>query len=231
MICLIGCRAKENIPTYPELPRDDTLRRLAEQSRAVKNVSAEGTVKLTDAKGQSVRLDTAMVLKMPDHMRLRAWKFGQAVFDLTLTPDALYLVAPGDRHREQIERAGANAGKFARAWLKQMSSFFDRDDLQITSETRDWLVVQAPSVDGFPVVAKVDRRTLTVREYSIPEQNGRGFVMKLNVYKQFGNTVWPTEIEAVSPGGNIFIDLSDVEINGELPPDAFKPPARAEKLP
>ena len=49
-------------------------------------------------------------------------------------------------------------------------------------------------------------------------------------YADFNGIAWPQRIQAVGPSGRITIDLSEIEINGELPPAAFRPPARAVKL-
>ena len=53
---------------------------------------AASLLTLTRPDGQSVRLDAALVMSLPDHsVRLRAWKFNQAVFDLTLNPQGLWI--------------------------------------------------------------------------------------------------------------------------------------------
>jgi hypothetical protein len=38
-------------------------------------------------------------------------------------------------------------------------------------------------------------------------------------------------LTAKSEGGTIAIDLKDPELNGDIPPNAFIPPKRAEKIP
>jgi hypothetical protein len=53
----------------------------------------------------------------------------------------------------------------------------------------------------------------------------------LDHYEEFSGILWPRRIVAISEAGTVAVDLTDIELNGELPPLAFKPPKRAEKLP
>jgi len=46
-------------------------------------------------------------LKPPDSARLRAYKFSHAVFDMTLTPDGLWLLGPWEHPRPIILRRHA----------------------------------------------------------------------------------------------------------------------------
>ncbi len=214
----------------PLLPTPQSVAVLVDRESRLHTVSGQGTVKMTDAGGQTVRLDTAIALATPDKMRLRAWKFNQAVFDLTLTDQALYLVAPADEHREQIRSAGDNAGRWMRWWLAAMSSFFQQTPT-LVGEDNDWLHFNTSSAD-VTVSAWVARDTLTVRRLSLTGKDGvERFTMTLGQYRQFDTLVFPTKLQATSPKGVITIELSDVELNTGLPSAAFIPPRRAEKLP
>ena len=79
---------------------------LEQRSQAIHTVSAQGLVTLTRDNGDTVRMEAVMVLQRPDFARLRAWVFGQAVFDMTLTPDGLWVVAPKDEGNTGGERPG-----------------------------------------------------------------------------------------------------------------------------
>jgi hypothetical protein len=57
------------------------------------------------------------------------------------------------------------------------------------------------------------------------------FTLALDDYQQYGQVVWPTKLTAVSDSGTVEIELHDVEVNPELPAQAFVAPRRAEKLP
>lgn len=254
LLMLVGCRStpKDNVPTFDLLSIEESRQILAKRARHTHNLMAEGTVTLIDAKGDDVRLDAAVVLELPEQARIRAYKLGQAVFDLTMTREFVYLYAPRADEPTDIETAGANAGEMARWWLRQMKSFFDRPDLQ-WDEGATKLTATATDRDGRTITTVVDRKTLTVREFYIPDTRGVVFTMKLSGYQMFTNTLgfekdwpqygqitpeaippreiaWPTRIEAISSRGTIIIDLRDVELNTELPKEAFRPPSRAKRL-
>jgi outer membrane lipoprotein-sorting protein len=233
LLALIGCEAPERIPTYPLMPAKESMAALAERAHAVRAVSGEGTVTLTRANGQSVRLDSAVVLEPPERARVRAWKFGHAVFDLTLTPQGVWIVAPqDDERRSEIRSAGGNTGRLTRQWLRLMSGLFDAPGVS-GEEHGDRLLVRQANNDGTVMICDVDRKTLTPRRYVLRDDRGvQRFVLALSRYADFGKgVVWPRHIEATSETGQILIDLRDVEINADLPPAAFRPPARSEKLP
>jgi outer membrane lipoprotein-sorting protein len=233
VLAMIGCEARERIPMYSQISARESMAALAERAHAVRSVSGEGTVTLTRAGGQSVRLDSAVVLEPPQRARVRAWKFGHAVFDMTLTPQGVWIVAPqDDEHRSEIMSAGGNTGRLTRQWLRLMSGLFDAPGVSATEHGDRLLVLQA-NADGTVMTCDVDRKTLTPRRYVLRDDRGvQRFSLALSRYADFGNgIVWPRRIEAISESGQILIDLRDVEINGDLPPAAFRPPARAEKLP
>lgn len=229
-----GCthRFEEKIPTYDLMDAPSSLRALSERARLVKTLSGEGLITLTRADGESVRLDAAMAMRPPERARLRAWKFGRAIFDLTVAPEGIWIVAPEDPQRkEQITSAGVSAAKLARTWSVLSGGFFDGADLR--SELRDGLMIVRRESPGEPaVVCEVDRRTLTPRRYvMIDDKGAQRFSLTLDHYRQFGDAVWPTRLIAVSDGGTVHVELRGVEVNPELPAGAFVPPRRAEKLP
>jgi outer membrane lipoprotein-sorting protein len=216
------------------MPADQAMSALAERAHAVRAVSGEGTVTLTRANGQSVRLDAAVVLEPPQNARVRAWKFGHAVFDMTLTSQGVWIVAPQESDRRaEILSAGGNTGRLTRQWLRLMSGLFDAPGVS-AQEKGDQLLVRQENSDGTVMNCEVDRKTLTPRRYVLRDDRGaQRFALSLGRYMDFGGggIVWPRRIEASSETGQILIDLRDVEINGDIPPGAFKAPARAEKLP
>ena len=233
-ICLLaffaGC-ATEHIPTYAPMPGNEAMRILRDRAGAIHTVSAQGLITLTKPDGNTVRMDAAIVLQPPERARLQAWKFGSTVFDMTLTPDGLWLIAPpkSDR-RKEILAAGANTGHLTRQWLQLITGSFDDPTLSIR-ESGAQLLLDQRRMDGTTLLCRIDRKTLTPRRYAIQDNTGtERFSLSLNRYIEIGGIVWPREIEAVSGNGSILIELHDIEINGEPPPTAFRPPARAEKV-
>ncbi len=92
LIGLAGCQS-EHLPTHPLLPAVATQQYLRDQSHQIHTVSAEGSITLTRPDNQSIRFDGAMVMRPPEQARIRAWKLGQAVFDLTLNESGVWLVS------------------------------------------------------------------------------------------------------------------------------------------
>jgi hypothetical protein len=230
LLLLAGCHPtyQEHLPIHPPVDSVTTLAELAAQGKRLQNMSGSGTLELTQTKGQSVRLDMAVVLEPPQRPRIRAWKFGTAVFDLTVLPDGVWLESSKDSGPPGL---GATAAPVAKAWSLLGGSFFDAPNL-VTWENGRWLMVRSGSVDGPTIVCRVDRDTLTAREYKIIDEFGKArFTLTLDHYEDFSGILWPRRIVATSEAGTVAVDLSDVELNGEIPLLAFKPPRSAEKLP
>ena len=221
------------LPIYPRMDAQATLRRLAQRSATVRTVSAACLLTLTRTNGESVRLDGAIAMRVPSDVRLQAFKFGQKVFDLTLTAAGLWLETPEDpERRSQILPAGTSAAQLARGLSLFGGHAFDGRDVEVTESSDQTLVVRKPLEGGQTMTATVDRPTLTVREYRLFDPQGRRrFSLKLDEYRDFNGIVWPTRLIAVSEGGRINADLSDVTLNGELPAAAFVPPRRAQRVP
>jgi hypothetical protein len=232
---LVGCAKPSPLPTYPQMTESTAIELLASRAGLIKTVSGEGALGLTRADGQSVRLDTAIAMQPPDHVRLRAWKFAQAVFDLTVTPDGTWLVAErgqatNDVRKNDVMSAGISAGEFAKGWSLFSGAFFSDPGLIAESHGR-WLIVRRENASEPTVICRVDRATLTPRQYIMQDQAGASvFTLNLDDYRQIGAMAWPYRIEATSPSGRVLVEMRDMELNGELPPKAFVPPARAERL-
>ena len=123
----VGCNSPppEHLPAYQWVDDPTAMQALCERAERVHSVSSEASLTLTRANGDSVRLDGAVAMRLPDSVRMRAWKFGQAVFDLTLTPDGLWIEAPADPDRRgQVMPASLSAAKMARAWSVISGEFF-----------------------------------------------------------------------------------------------------------
>jgi outer membrane lipoprotein-sorting protein len=229
-----GCadHSKESIPTYPLTDAASSLKLVAEHAKQVRSLTGEGLITLTRPNGESVRLDAAMAMQPPERARMRAWKFGRAVFDLTVTPEGVWAVIPEDpKRKEQITSAGVSAAKLAKTWSVLSGGFFESQGLTAETAGSKMLVRRVTPGEAL-VICEVDRKTLTPRKYSMLDDQGKTrFSLALERYRQFGEVVWPTKLVAISDGGTVEIELREVEINPELEAAAFVPPRRAEKLP
>jgi len=228
--CAAHQRREAGLPTFGRVNPASALVILNERARAVMTVSARAVLTLTRPDGQSVRLEGAVVMAPQGRLRLRAWKFNQAVLDLTLTSDGLWVMTPDDPSgREKVLPASLSAARLGREWALLSGSFFDDPNLAVR-DAGDKLVVSKALEDGRTVACDVDRRTLTPRRYRMFDPEGKlRFALTLSEYGLFNGIPWPARLDATSGEGKIGVRLNDVELNGELAPNAFKPPRRAEK--
>ena len=231
-IAAAGCaKPRPALPHVKWNSTDDARRILAGRARSVRTVSATGLLTLTRPDGESVRLDAALVSAPPDRLRLRAWKLGRAVLDLTLTPDGLWLLSPEDRSlRDKVKSAGVGAGEVARQWSLLSGAFFERGDLDADLLER-YLVFQTPP-SAVPILhCYVDQRSLVPERYTLSDaQQHTRFTLELDEYRLIGDVPYPHRLRAQSGQGRIVLQFAEVELNTDLAPAAFDPPRRAEKI-
>jgi hypothetical protein len=228
---MAGCAHREPIPRYSWQGPGEALRIMADRATAVRTVSSQADLTLYKPGGDFIRLDAAAAMRIPGYLRLRAWKFGQAVFDLTYTPEGLWLVVPPEM-KGRASTQHLNARQLARAWPLMTGEFFTHRDLKVEGGGGSKFKVIEPQEEGAKLVCEVDRDTLTPRRYTVVDSAGKQrFELLLTDYRGVGETVWPQRITATSGTGKILIVFHDVEVNAELPPATFTPPRRAEKQP
>ena len=224
----------ENLPAYHWVDTETAIADLRARADAVKTVSAECTIWLTRADGETVQLDGALAMQNPGWARLRAWKLNRAVFDLTLQPAGLWIMTLDDRKgREQMMPASVNAATFVRQWSFFNGELFDEAGAGSARVDGDTLVLFANGSSKWkdPLHCEVDRRTLTPRRYVYHKDGGPYFELALDRYRENNGVLWPTRLEATGTMGRVVVEQRNVEINGELAPNAFVPPRRAEKQP
>jgi outer membrane lipoprotein-sorting protein len=230
--CVTGCAPKRDaaLPAYRWTDEQTALADLRARADAVKTVSAECGITLRRPDGQTVQLDGALVMRNPDRVRLRAWKFSRAVFDLTLNDDGLWVMTMDDpNRREQVLPASVSAGEFLRQWSYLNGGLFDEPGLKTRVEGDTLFVTRAAdqTEDG-RLTCEVDRRTLTPRRY-VYESSADRFELTLDRYRDVNGIPWATRLAASSGMGRVVVEQRNVEINAGLAPNAFTPPRRAEK--
>ena len=227
---LAGCthRPTENIPPVQWRDHREALDILARRAEAVRTMTAQGLITLVRPDGESVRFDLVMVRDAERGVRLRAWKLGRAVFDLTMTRDgSVWLLTPDDPAlKQKVRDAGVSARKVVETWDTLNGSLFRARDGQLT-EDRDGLIYRRGEI-----VCRVDRQTLVPRRYELRDDRDRvRFTLDLSDYREIAGQPFPHRYGATSDDGKVLIALRDVELNSELAPNALAPPKRAEKLP
>jgi outer membrane lipoprotein-sorting protein len=250
-VLLSGCAAPtpvdKGLPVYPGLSDGAALKILVDRAAAVHTVQATCSVTLRRGDGDSVQLDGALAMAPPDRMRLRVWKMGQAVFDVTVLPEGVWVEAADRGHADDIRRSTNDTAVVERALGWFIGGFFaDPALVQDPSTTTRRIVYWRPEDFGGLVRCDVDRLTLTPRRYRVLDAAGAvRYTLHLSAYQMFAGIAWPTHIVAISTpappgelilGGSVisgFMDivLSDVQINQGLAPEALIPPRNAEKLP
>ncbi|HTW93306.1 MAG TPA: hypothetical protein VMD30_00845, partial [Tepidisphaeraceae bacterium] len=221
-----GCASQpppSPLPQYPLLDAPRALAVLRSRADSIHTLSGACTLVLTREDGQSVQLDAAVAMAPPDYLRLRAWKAGQVVFDLTSRPDGLWIETADDPRAKTLP-ASMNASRFSKALLEFTGAFFDQ--ASVASSSQNALIFRRGDV-----FCQVDRRTLTASRYWIVDSAGRtAFTLDLSDYTQLNGIAWPEKFVAIQQGGDrIDIQFDTVNINTGLARGAFIPPRRAEK--
>lgn len=233
VVCMAmsGCIAR--LPTYPAMSDEAALRAMAERQESIKSVSAQCDLTLTGADGQTVHLDGVLIAQPPGRARLRAWKFGQAVFDLTLIDGAAWMVAPdenADSHRMDPSRLPARSVSDAIDLLGP--AFFRAAKPDAAGSSGSTLLARGPALGRDDVSCQIDRPTLTARRFTVvADRVENTSELFFDRYAMVGNIPWARSIRLRSPAGEIIVRLHDVELNCTIPPEAFVPPRRAKRLP
>lgn len=230
VLLLCGCAAP--LPAYIWIDYETALEALSERARSVRTLSATGTIVLGRTEDSAVHLEGAMVSELPGKLHVRAWKFGHTAFDLTLTPEGLWILTGEDAPADaDASLSGLTSERFSEAWGVFTGDFFASADREITDTGGKAFTVSRPwGSSGVRVTAVVDRRTLTVTRYQVVDANGlERQSLDLDRYREIGGIPWPLRITARGESGLLVLDMDDAELNSELPPAAFRPPARAVK--
>lgn len=228
---LNGCASSPPLPAYPAISDTDALATIAERQATVRSISAECDLDLTDAQGQRVSLDGVLVAEPPGSVRLRAWKFGHAVFDLTLKDGKGWVVLPDE---------GPAAGKMD---INKMPAQRVGDALDLLGASffrtarpaggdRVTLIARGSALGSDDVTCEIDRLTLTPRRFVVGAEGGTlSSELLLDSYALVVGGVWPMRMRLRSPSGEVVVTVREVELNGEVPAGAFTPPQRAKALP
>jgi hypothetical protein len=220
------------LPRYADVDPAQALTILRERADHVRTLSAACRIILERPDGRSIQLVGALAARAPDHLRIRGWKASQAVLDLTLRPDGLWLYcAQGSGAADEPVVDQLTAARVAEAWSLVTGGF----------RSKSWALGgdSAPATlrlvrrDGRTnVVCDVARSTLTVRRCEvIDDDSGARMTLMLDRYRRFGDVVWPARVRSASPRGTVTVLVDDPVFNQSPPPKAFDPPRRAVRLP
>lgn len=232
LVCLAaGCAPSERPAKYAWQNEQTALADLAARGRAVKTLSGQASVTLRKPSGDTIHFDAALVAELPGKFRIRAWKFGQAIFDLTVTPEGVWLLRDSRAQREQVWPAGLTPQRFAWGWCTISGQNVDGGEPTLHQERGVFTIVQHLE-KGASLTTTVDRDTLTVRQHKLLTAEGTApLLLQQQEYRYFNGVLWPRRIIATSVRGTITMTFEELEINQPTVAGAFEPPRRAAKLP
>ena len=229
VILVPGCAG--SLPIYKSMGGEESLEAIARRQEALCSLSAECELELTDAAGREVKLDAVLVAQPPRRVRLRAWKLGRAVFDLTIADGRAWLFTPEDglpagafQAQDVPARQLGDALSLLGPEYFRSARLIDGDEMILT--VRGTLL-------GHPEVeCRIDRRTLVPLLFAFGTESGEeSRELSLTDYRAFDRLVWPMRLQLRGPSGTVVLRFREVELNGELAPGAFIPSARASEIP
>ncbi len=223
-----GCAT--GLPSYPPMDNADSMKLIAARLDSVRSITSVAELALTNSQGQTVTLDGAFVAQPPDRARLRAWKFGSPVLDLTIVPEGVWAYAVDREGSPATHMTTLPAHGVSQALEALSGGYFSRAQCVEGESTDKTLVVIGPAFGQAGVRCDIERRTLTPRRFRLPG-GGKEMELVLGQYTLVGEIAWPHRMEFRSSDGLIVIRLDDIELNGGVTTGAFVPPARATKLP
>ena len=231
-ILVVGVGCASRLPRYEWHDAQTAIRTMTRRDRAIRTFSAACRI-LLESEGGRVELTGALVAKPPNRFRLRAWKFSQAVLDITLNEDGLF-VLDKSRSGERIESLRrVNHARFIDAIA--LLPGFEHDAAWRTGAGTDddEFAIMRPLPDqGSAIECAVDKNTL-VRKRCVYRDDGGQVRQSLDFdgYALLGDTVWPTRVEGGGESGSFVLSFDRIDVNTELAPRAFDPPRRAVKQP
>jgi len=223
-----GCAAP--IPSYPAMSDRDAIQTIRLRQDTLRHVTADCTLVLADEDGARVSLDSVLIAEFPNRLRIRAWKLGQAVFDLTLNEDGAWLFQPRrDRTADQVDTSKLPAERLGESLDLLGAEYFQTAVPVAGGKTS--LVVRGHAFGIRDIDCEIDRKTLTPTRFTLPAGSGNpDRHLLLSRYIAVDEHVWPGRMQLVDNTGSIIIRFGTVELNDEIPPSAFTPPRRARLI-
>ena len=231
-ILVVGAGCATPLPRYEWHDAPTALRTMNRRDGGIQTFSASCRILLESGAGR-VELTGALVARPPHRVRLRAWKFSQAVFDITLNDDGLFVLDKNQSKETSEKLQRINHARFVEAIA--LLPGFEHDGAWQTGAGSDGeeFTITRPSPDqGAALECTVARNTL-LRKRCVYRNDG-GHVrqsLSFHAYAIVGDTVWPMRVEGSGESGSFVLLFDRIEVNVELAARAFDPPRRAVKQP
>jgi len=229
-VAITGCASP--LPQYAWKDAPTALRTMNERDGGIRTFSATCRMLLESGDGR-VELTGAIVARPPHELRLRAWKFSQAVFDITLNEDGLFVLDRKQAKPASDKLKDVNHTRFVDAIA--LLPGFERDvewQAETSSGGRTFTIRTGVAGDDAAMECTVDRRTLV--KTGCVYRDDVGHVrqsLSFGDYVVVGDAVWPMRVEGNGESGSFVLLFDRIEINVELAARAFVPPRRAIRQP
>jgi outer membrane lipoprotein-sorting protein len=220
---------ERDLPVHADATTDMARKTVVDNLAAVKTIESTCTIRLIRADGKEIQLEGAIVAKPPSHFRLQMWKLGRTVFDLTITPDGVWML------KSKKMNAGAQPGisgsanwqGLSRGWESLSESFFNNAQVTQTNDLFEFVQKHEKAT----ITCTVDDRKLVVRTVTIlNKQNQTSHTLSMNCYRLLDDVAWPARLSIASDGNEIIITSRDLTLNEELAEAAFWPPRKATQI-
>lgn len=222
LVCIVGCR--KPLPVMDDQSDRTIVAAVQGRSDAIQSFSASGKAVLTDHEGSRVSLDAVLIGSKPDKLRLRSYKMGTAVFDLTLIDHASWVWQSKRVNDRQITLPSFNTTSVP-IWDMLVGGIPATESF--TTKRSDGRLIWSSDTEMGTLRVAIDPATSVVRQYRFVERSGAEHLVMLDEYQMVNGFTWPGRIVVESAGGQIVIRVDDIELNGQLPAGAFAPPAGA----
>lgn len=219
------------LPVQPWPGAEAALAQMAARDAQLVAQRAQGTLTL-ERGGDSVSLEAVLILASPPDappsLRLRAWKFGRTVLDLTLNREGAWVLDgsgadPGQGPAEGLAKLGAVLPRFTGGRLWREAEVRAEDERTLTLALADGARL------------KVDKPTQALTRVEVPTPQGAllmDFGFAEVAAPDGGRHLLPARVGGTAPDGAKFsFRAAKLEANPALPAAAFKPPPAARKMP
>jgi hypothetical protein len=239
-LTLVGCCTAppgDDLPMVQGQTDQQVLDALAKRSGQVKSVMSSGTMRLQTDDNGSVKLDVALLAQGNNQLRLRAWKLGRAVFDLTRDGDAVWVWATDRVNDPDDPDALAmlpTAEQIDLGWRLISGQLFASPPNRIDASGKLIVSYAIKQLGAGPVTAQlaINRTSQTIEQILILDAKGLERAKYTpSGYRLIDGIPWATRIAFESESFAFEIELDEVELNGTLPKSAFTPPRDARKQP
>lgn len=224
---LTGCAA--TLPTYEPMEAREAWRVVAERIEAIESVRAEADATLSGPDASSLRVDAVLLLRAPNGTRLRAWKLGHAVLDLTATGEGVWFDSASPPDGTDETTFGVGPDELAEGLALLGGWRYEANVPTRAERVGDCYEFDCPTESG-TVRCVVDGSALVPLSLSRAGPDVTEFSLELDRYRLVGDTPWPQRARLEAGDRSILLVFRDVTLNEPLPAGAFAPPSTAERI-